>query len=204
MNATQWKTLTEFITLLGHEGICRVENTEKGWFISWIDKSPEATKKRDATMKRERLEKGEADLEDRLIQEQVDRARQESIEKQLDAAMSSDTVKDENLKEEEDVESSDAQEGVKMEDVKTAVPPKEKPAVISPITLQKTLKINNTNLTLKKSTNPLKSSNPLPLKRSENNPNSGMKKEDVNTEDVFKRQLQGSSAENCRNYGRGT
>ena len=71
MNGTQWKTLTEFITFLGHERICRVENTENGWFINWIDKSPKVTKKRDATMKRERLEKGEADLEDRLIEEQM-------------------------------------------------------------------------------------------------------------------------------------
>src|SRR5271170_5204080 len=83
MNGTRWKTLTEFITFLGHQGICRVENTEKGWFISWIDTSPEAMKRRDASMKRERLEKGEADREDRLIQEQVERARQEAIEKQL-------------------------------------------------------------------------------------------------------------------------
>ena len=78
-----------------------MENTEKGWFISWIDTSPEAMKKRDASMKRERLEKGEADREDRLIQEQVERARQEAIEKQLDeadAAMWPDTVKDEDVK----------------------------------------------------------------------------------------------------------
>jgi DNA/RNA-binding protein KIN17 len=184
MNGTQWKTLTEFIAFLGHEGICRVENTEKGWFINLIDKSPEATKKLDATMKRERLEKGEADLEDRLIQEQIERARQETIEKQLDAAMPSDAFKDQDFKEEEDVESSDARSGqdqecVKMEDVQTAVPPEENPAVISPITLQKPLKINTT-LPLKKPTNPLKSSNPLALKRSENHPKSGMKKEDMN------------------------
>ena len=61
MNSPRWKTLIEFITPSGHEGICRVENTEKGWFISWIDISPEALKKRDENLKRERLEKGEAD-----------------------------------------------------------------------------------------------------------------------------------------------
>jgi hypothetical protein len=45
-----------------------------------------------------------------LIQEQVERARQEAIEKQLDeadAAMSPDTIKDEEgIKEEDDVEPS--------------------------------------------------------------------------------------------------
>jgi len=73
-----------------------------------------------------------------------------------------------------------------MEDVEMAVPREEKPAVISPITLQKPLKMNNTtNLPLKKLTNPLKLSNPLASKKSDNPPKSGLKKEDMNTEDVF-------------------
>jgi DNA/RNA-binding protein KIN17 len=170
-----------------------VENTEKGWFISWIDTSPEAMKRRDASMKRERLEKGEADREDRLIQEQVERARQEAIEKQLDeadAAMWPDTIKDEDLKEEEEEEegededeepsasrSNQDQVDVKMEDVETTVPPDEKPAVIAPMTLQKPLRINNVNLSLKKPTNPLKASNPLASKKSDNPLKSAMKKE---------------------------
>ena len=187
MNGTRWKTLTEFITFLGHQGICRVENTEKGWFISWIDTSPEAMKKRDATLKRERLEKGEADREDRLIQEQVERARQEAIEKQLDEAdeaMWPDSIKDEDINEEDDIEASDDtksdpdQVDVKMEDVETSsVPPEEKPAVIAPITLQKPLTMSNVNLSLKKPTNPLKSSNPLASKKSDNPLKSAMKKE---------------------------
>ena len=185
MNGTRWKTLTEFITFLGHQGICRVENTEKGWFISWIDTSPEAMKKRDATLKRERLEKGEADREDRLIQEQVERARQEAIEKQLDeadAAMSPDTIKDEEgIKEEDasgDTKSDPDQVDLKMEDVETSVPPEEKTAIIAPITLQKPLTMNNVNLSLKKPTNPLKSSNPLAASKKSDNPlKSAMKKE---------------------------
>jgi hypothetical protein len=49
-------------------------------------------------------------------------------------------------------------DGVKMEDVETAVPQEEKPALISSITLQKPLNMNNTNLPRKKPTNPGKSS----------------------------------------------
>ena len=86
MSSTQWKPLTEFMTFLGHEGICRVENTEKGKFINWIDISPETLRKRDANLKRERLEKGEADREHRLIQERIEKARQEALEKQLNEA----------------------------------------------------------------------------------------------------------------------
>jgi len=186
MNGTRWKTLTEFITFLGHQGICRVENTEKGWFISWIDTSPEAMEKRDATLKRERLEKGEADWELRLIQEQVERARQEAIERQLDeadATMWQDTIKDEeDVKKEEDIgpcdDTKSDQVDVKMEDIETSVPrPEEKPAVIAPITLQKPLTMNNVNLSLKTPTNPLKSSNPLASKKLDNPLKSAMKKE---------------------------
>jgi len=41
MNATIWNTLTDFVKYLGKEGICEVEETEKGWFIKWIDRRPE-------------------------------------------------------------------------------------------------------------------------------------------------------------------
>ena len=191
MNGTRWKTLTEFITFLGHQGICRVENTEKGWFISWIDTSPEAMKKRDANLKRERLDKGEADREERLIQEQIERARQEATEKQLDeadAAMWPDTVKDEEVKEEEDVElpprnSDFDQVDVKMEDIETSVQPEEKPAVIASITFQKPLTMNPP-LSLKKLANPLKSSNPLASKKSDNPLKSALKKEAKKSEPV--------------------
>lgn len=36
MNSTQWLTLTEFVKYLGREGKCKVEETEKGWFITLI------------------------------------------------------------------------------------------------------------------------------------------------------------------------
>jgi hypothetical protein len=36
MNSTCWLTLTEFVKYLGREGKCKVEETEKGWFITLI------------------------------------------------------------------------------------------------------------------------------------------------------------------------
>ena len=45
MNATRWVTLTEFVKHLGRSGIARVDETEKGWFIAWIDNSPKALAK---------------------------------------------------------------------------------------------------------------------------------------------------------------
>lgn len=45
MNSTRWVTLTEFLKHLGRSGVARVDETEKGWFIAWIDNSPNALAK---------------------------------------------------------------------------------------------------------------------------------------------------------------
>ncbi|KAL4919669.1 domain of Kin17 curved DNA-binding protein-domain-containing protein [Aspergillus aurantiobrunneus] len=75
MNATKWKSLTQFAVHLGREGLCHVEETEKGLFVSYIDRSPDAMRRREAIMKKERQDRGDEEREQRLIQEQVERAR---------------------------------------------------------------------------------------------------------------------------------
>ena len=176
MNSTRWKTLTEFITFLGHEGICRVENTEKGWFISWVDNSPEALKKRDANLKRERLEKGEADREDRLLQEQIERAKQEALEKQMDAVYESAYMKSEDDDVKQEDESEEIQD-VKQEDVDATTEDSEPAAApVAPIlAIQKPKITAPAPITFKKPLNPLKSSNPLAPKKSSNPLKSAMK-----------------------------
>ncbi|KAL5334594.1 domain of Kin17 curved DNA-binding protein-domain-containing protein [Aspergillus crustosus] len=75
MNATKWKSLTQFAAHLGHEGLCHVEETEKGVFVTYIDRSPDAMRRREAIMKKERQDRGDEEREQWLIQEQVERAR---------------------------------------------------------------------------------------------------------------------------------
>ncbi|KAE8351945.1 domain of Kin17 curved DNA-binding protein-domain-containing protein [Aspergillus coremiiformis] len=75
MNATKWKSLSQFAAFLGREGMCRVEETEKGLFISYIDRSPEAMRRREAILKKERQDRGDEEREQREIREQVERAR---------------------------------------------------------------------------------------------------------------------------------
>lgn len=36
MNSTKWYTLTEFVKYLGRTGQCKVEETDKGWFITLV------------------------------------------------------------------------------------------------------------------------------------------------------------------------
>merc|ERR1719217_589912 len=56
MNATVWETLTDFIMYLGREGKCEVDETEKGWFVTYVDRDPEKLRKLEERAKRERTE----------------------------------------------------------------------------------------------------------------------------------------------------
>jgi DNA/RNA-binding protein KIN17 len=79
-NATKWPTLTEFAKFLGREGICRVEENEKGLHIAWIDNSAEALRRQDAVRRQEAMEKGDEEREQRMIDEQIKRAREARTE----------------------------------------------------------------------------------------------------------------------------
>ncbi|KAI0357576.1 zinc finger protein RTS2 [Trametes cingulata] len=78
MNATRWVTLTEFVKHLGRTGVARVDETEKGWFIAWIDNSPKALAKQEASMKKERMTMSDEQRERMLIEEQIERAAAEA------------------------------------------------------------------------------------------------------------------------------
>ena len=81
MNATRWPSLTEFAKFLGREGICRVEDNEKGIHVSWIDNSPEALRRQDAIRKKERQDRGDEEREQKLIREQIERAEMDAEQK---------------------------------------------------------------------------------------------------------------------------
>ena len=84
MNATRWPSLTEFAKYLGREGICRVEEGDKGLEVAWIDNSPEALRRQDAIRKKERQDRGDEEREQKLIKEQIERARRDAEEKDKD------------------------------------------------------------------------------------------------------------------------
>jgi DNA/RNA-binding protein KIN17 len=80
MNATKWPSLTEFAKYLGREGICRVEENEKGLHVAWIDNSPEALRRQDAVRRQDAMEKGDEEREQRMIDEQIKRAQKATTE----------------------------------------------------------------------------------------------------------------------------
>ncbi|CAH8608996.1 unnamed protein product [Dicrocoelium dendriticum] len=68
MNATRWHTLTGLCMWLGKQGICKVDETEKGWFIEYIDRDPEKMMKQETS---ERLEKTEDEINRLFLERQI-------------------------------------------------------------------------------------------------------------------------------------
>ncbi|KAI9103278.1 domain of Kin17 curved DNA-binding protein-domain-containing protein, partial [Phlyctochytrium arcticum] len=80
MNATHWASLSEFVKHLGRERLCNVEETEKGWFITWIDRSPETLAKQEAIQKKERMERSDEERARKALQEQMEKAQKQMQE----------------------------------------------------------------------------------------------------------------------------
>ncbi|XP_062157412.1 KIN17-like protein [Alnus glutinosa] len=74
MNSTEWATLTEFIKYLGRTGKCKVEETPKGWFITYIDRDSETLFKERMKNKRIKADLVEEEKQEREIQKQIERA----------------------------------------------------------------------------------------------------------------------------------
>lgn len=118
MNSTRFLSLTEFAKHLGKTGVAHVDEvsrhikpeparnranseacrlqTEKGWFISWIDNSPAALARQAESQKKQRGEVDEETRQRRLIEEQVRRAKeQEDQRRRAQAAASGAPLPDE-------------------------------------------------------------------------------------------------------------
>jgi DNA/RNA-binding protein KIN17 len=72
MNATKWLSLTDFVKWLGREGICKVDETDKGWFIKLVrEEDPSERKRRE----REEAEKESDERHLKVLQAQAARAK---------------------------------------------------------------------------------------------------------------------------------
>lgn len=95
MNSTKWPSLTEFAKHLGREGLCRVEEGDRGLEIMFVDDSPEAIRRREDIKKKDQLAKGEEDVESRLLNQQIKRAREEALRKEAERAAEQQAKADE-------------------------------------------------------------------------------------------------------------
>ena len=59
MNSTKWTTLTEFVKYLGREKLCDIEETAKGWFITYKPRDKEEQLRDRMEMEKRRKEEDE-------------------------------------------------------------------------------------------------------------------------------------------------
>ncbi|XP_074308257.1 KIN17-like protein [Silene latifolia] len=79
MNSTKWLSLTEFVKYLGRTGKCKVEETAKGWFITYIDRDSETVFKSKMKDKRIRADLVDEEKKEREILKQIERAEQVAV-----------------------------------------------------------------------------------------------------------------------------
>mmetsp|Transcript_41346 Transcript_41346/g.99026 ORF Transcript_41346/g.99026 Transcript_41346/m.99026 type:complete len:479 (+) Transcript_41346:101-1537(+) len=81
MNATHWTTLTDFVQYLGRTGKCVVEETERGWFVAYIERDAGIIARQEAQQRREA-----ADRQAEARQAEQMRLQREEAAKALDRA----------------------------------------------------------------------------------------------------------------------
>jgi DNA/RNA-binding protein KIN17 len=149
MNATRWVTLTEFIKHLGRTGVAYVDETDKCWFVAWIDRSPKALEKQEASLKKERATMNDEQRERLLIAEQIERAEREAREKG-EGTSAAGAIEGEEKKQEEGLQREEGEKKVVLSFI-------SKPTAASSSTApSEGLKLNPLKANPFKRTNPLK------------------------------------------------
>ena len=76
MSATMWATLTDFVKYLGRTGKCVVEENERGWFVTYIDRDLSKMAREEALQKRQMAEAdAEKAWQERLEQQRIEAAK---------------------------------------------------------------------------------------------------------------------------------
>ena len=71
MNSTQWSSLTGFIKYLGKEGKVVCDETEKGWYVTYIDRDPRAIAKQAMSEQRQHADLDDEQRMEKMIEQQL-------------------------------------------------------------------------------------------------------------------------------------
>lgn len=78
MNSTCWATLSDFVQYLGRMHKCVVEETERGWYVQYIDRDPALLARQEAARKRAEAER----LEEQRHARRMEEIRREAVAKE--------------------------------------------------------------------------------------------------------------------------
>ena len=70
MNSTKWATLTDFVQYLGKTGKCVVEETERGWYVTYIERDPALLARQEAHRRRVESERAEEEKAAKRMEKQ--------------------------------------------------------------------------------------------------------------------------------------
>lgn len=76
MNSTKWLTLGSFVAWLGKNGYAEVDHTERGWYITYIDRDPETLRRQELSKRRDKCEKDYDERMRDIINEQIERGKE--------------------------------------------------------------------------------------------------------------------------------
>lgn len=98
MNATQWETLTEFVKHIGKSGKCVVDETEKGWFVTYIDRDPETIAFQEKMAKKEKMEQDDNERSMKFLEQQIELGKQKAAQSQPQEPVNNDLIRNEDEK----------------------------------------------------------------------------------------------------------
>ena len=78
MNSTCWVTLTSFVKHLGRTGKAIIDETEKGWYVTWVEKDQETLERERKAAKKDRMTKDDEERVREYIDAQVEKAKAQS------------------------------------------------------------------------------------------------------------------------------
>jgi len=78
MNSTCWVTLTSFVKHLGRSGKCVIDETEKGWYVTWVVKDQDVLDKEAALAKKNKLAMDYDERQREYIEAQIEKAKEQS------------------------------------------------------------------------------------------------------------------------------
>lgn len=77
MNSTKWHTLTGFVKYLHRAGIAKADETEKGWFVTYIEQDPEAVAR---AKKKNKMAADDDERQEMNLAKQMERAKAAGVD----------------------------------------------------------------------------------------------------------------------------
>ncbi|CAE8586563.1 unnamed protein product, partial [Polarella glacialis] len=77
MNSTIWVTLSNFVQYLGRTNQCTIDKTPKGWYIQYVDNTPEARLRAERAKEEEAAEVLEEDRHNAMLNKQISDCKKE-------------------------------------------------------------------------------------------------------------------------------